>query len=145
MTTADDARREAAFLYWRLAKNKQPQVPQELTEGQGAVVDDPHISIAALGRTAEMMLRNDPAGDRLMVTYTQDGELSNKECKMIPIDEDLGVFTVSRDVLLKLLTPMTSDIVSLRFSGRGGVWIITGMIGEKIATAYLAPRVDYED
>ena len=142
MTTADDARREAAFLYWRLAKNKQPQVPQELTEGQGAVVDDPHISIAALGRTAEMMLRNDPAGDRLMVTYTQDGELSNKECKMIPIDDDLGVFCVDREMLLKLLTPMTSDYVTLQFNGRNSVWILGGMIGDKIAAAYLAPRVE---
>lgn len=145
MTTADDARREAAFLYWRLAKNKQPQVPQELTEGQGAVVDAAHITMTALDVTAANMLRNDPAGDRLMTTYTQDGELSNKACKMIDIDEDLGVFTVSRDVLLKLLTPMTSDFVSLRFSGRGGVWIIAGMIGEKIAAAYLAPRVDCGD
>lgn len=146
MTTADDARREAAFLYWRLAKNKQPQVPQELTEGQGGVVDDTHITIMALDVTAANMLRNDPRGrDRFMTTYTEDGEISNKECKMIPIDEDLGVFTVSRDVLLKLLMPMTSDIVSLRFSGRGGVWIITGTIGEKIATAYLAPITNYTD
>lgn len=145
MTTADDARREAAFLYWRLAKNKQPQVPQELTEGQGAVVDDTHITIMALDVTAANMLRNDRAGDRLMTTYTEDGELSNRECKMIEIDEDLGVFTVNREVLLKLLTPMTSDFVNLRFSGRGGVWIISGMIGEKIAAAYLAPRVDCTD
>lgn len=142
MTTADDARREAAFLYWRLAKNKQPQVPQELTEGQGAVVDDPHISIAALGVTAEMMLRNDPAGDRFMVTYTQDGELSNKNTKMIPINEDLGLFCVDREMLLKLLTPMTSDYVTLQFSGHEGVWILGGMIGDKIAAAYLAPRVE---
>ena len=142
MTTADDARREAAFLYWRLAKNKQPQVPQELTEGQGAVVDDPHISIAALGHTAEMMLGNDPAGDRLMVTYTQDGELANKECKMISINEDLGLFAVNREMLLKLLTPMTSDYVTLQFSGKQGVWILGGMIGDKTAAAYLAPRVE---
>ena len=142
MTTADDARREAAFLYWRLAKNKQPQVPQELTEGQGAVVDGPHISIAALGVTAKMMLKNDPAGDRFMTTYTQDGELANKECKMISINEDLGIFAVDRKMLLKLLTPMTSDYITLQFSGRQGVWIIGGMIGDKIAAAYLAPRVE---
>ena len=142
MTTANDARKEAEFLYWRLPKNKQPQVPQELAEGQGGVIDDTHITIAALDRTAAMMLRNDPHGDRLMTTYTEDGELSNKEFKMIPIDDDLGVFVVDREKLLKLLTPMTSDFVSLRFSGRGGVWIIAGMIGEKIAAAYLAPRVE---
>lgn len=141
MTTADDARREAAFLYWRLPKNKQPQVPQELTEGQGGVVDDPHISIAALGVTAEMMLKNDPAGDRFMTTYTEDGELSNRECKMIRIDEDLGLFAVEREMLLKLLTPMTSDYVTLRFSGKQGVWILGGLIGDKTAAAYLAPRV----
>ena len=142
MTTADDARREAAILYWRLAKNKQPQVPQELTEGQGGVIDDPHISIAALGVTAEMMLKNDPAGDRLLPTYTQDGELSNKEFKMIPIDDDLGVFAVDREMLLKLLTPMTSDFVTLQFNGRGSVWILGGRIGDKTAAAYLAPRVE---
>lgn len=142
MTTADDARREAAFLYWRLSKNKQPQVPQELTEGQGAVVDAPHISIAALGVTAEMMLKNDPAGDRLMVTYSQDGELLNKNFKMFSIDEDLGVFAVDREMLLKLLTPMTSDFVTLQFNMRGGVWILGGKIGDKIAAAYLAPRVE---
>jgi hypothetical protein len=142
MTTADDARKEAAFLYWRMPKNKQPQVPQELAEGQGGVIDDTHITITALDVTAANMLRNDPHGDRLMTTYTEDGELSNKEFKMIDIDTDLGVFTVDREKLLKLLTPMTSDYVSLRFSGRGGVWIIAGMIGEKIAAAYLAPRVE---
>lgn len=145
MTTADDARREAAFLFWRLPKNKQPQVPQELTEGQGAVVDDTHITITALGATADMMLKNDPAGDRLMPTYTEDGELSNKGCKMIGIDDDLNTFAVSRETLLKLLTPMTSDYVMLQFSGRGGVWILGGMIGEKTAAAYLAPRVDCAD
>lgn len=142
MTTADDARKEAAFLYWRLAKNKQPQVPQELTEGQGAVVDGTHITITALGRTAEVMLRNDLAGDRFMETYTEDGELSNKECKMIQIDDDLGTFVVNRETLLKLLTPMTSDYVMLQFSGRSGVWILGGMIGDKAAAAYLAPRVE---
>lgn len=141
MTTADDARKEAAFLYWRLPKNKQPQVPQELTEGQGAVVDGTHITITALGSTAEMMLRNDPAGDRLMETYTDDGELSNKQCKMIELDDDLGLFAVSRETLLKLLAPMTSDYVTLNFSGRGGVWVLGGMIGDKTAAAYLAPRV----
>ena len=142
MTTADDARKEAAFLYWRLPKNKQPQVPQELTEGQGAVVDDTHITIAALGDTADMMINNDPAGDRFMETYTEDGELSNKECKMIPIDDDLGTFVVNREILLKLLTPMTSDYVMLQFSGKQGVWVLGGMIGDKTAAAYLAPRVE---
>lgn len=141
MTTADDARKEAAFLYWRLPKNKQPQVPQELTEGQAAVVDGTHITITALGSTADMMLRNDPAGDRLMETYTDDGELSNKQCKMIELDDDLGLFAVSRETLLKLLAPMTSDYVTLNFSGRGGVWVLGGMIGEKTAATYLAPRV----
>ena len=145
MTTADNARREAAFLYWRLAKNKQPQVPQELSDGQGAVVDDPRISMSALGVTAEMMLKNDASGDRLMPTYTQYGELSRKDFKMIPIDDDLGVFAVNRDMLVKLLTPMTSDYVTLRFSGKQGVWILGGMIGEKTAAAYLAPRVDCGD
>lgn len=142
MTTADDARKEAALLYWRVSKNKQPQVPQELSEGQGAVVDDTHITITALGRTAELMLRNDLAGDRFMKTYTEDGELSNKECKMIQIDDDLGTFVVNRETLLKLLTPMTSDYVMLQFSGRSGVWILGGMIGDKAAAAYLAPRVE---
>lgn len=139
MTTADEARKEAMFLYWRLPKNKQPQVPQELTEGQAAVVDGTHITITALGSTAEMMLRNDPAGDRLMETYTDDGELSNKQCKMIELDDDLGIFAVSRETLLKLLAPMTSDYVTLNFSGRGGVWVLGGMIGDKTAAAYLAP------
>ena len=121
MTTADDARREAAFLYWRLSKNKQPQVPQELTEGQGAVVDASYITMAALGVTAEMMLKNDPAGERLMDLYNEDGEVLRPGGKMISIDDDLGVFVVSRETLLKLLTPMTSDYVMLQFSGRGGV------------------------
>ena len=134
MTTADDARKEAALLYWRVSKNKQPQVPQELSEGQGAVVDDTHITITAL--------RNDLAGDRFMETYTEDGELSNKECKMIQIDDDLGTFVVNRETLLKLLTPMTSDYVMLQFSGRSGVWILGGMIGDTAAAAYLAPRVE---
>lgn len=142
MTTADDARKEAAFLYWRLPKNKQPQVPQDLTEGQGAVIDNAYITIAALGSTAEMMLRNDPAGDRFMETYTEDGELCNKQWKMITLDDDLGLFAVSRETLLKLLAPMTSDYVTLNFSGRGGVWILGGMIGDKTAAAYLAPEVD---
>lgn len=141
MTTADDARKEAAFLYWRLPKNKQPQVPQELTEGQAAVIDGTRITITALGPTADMMLRNDPAGDRLMETYSEDGELSNRERKMIELDDDLGTFVVNRETLLKLLAPMTSDYVTLNFSGRGGVWVLGGMIGDKTAAAYLAPRV----
>ena len=145
MTTADEARKEAAFLYWRLPKNKQPQVPQELTDGQGAVVDDTHITMAALGSTAEMMLRNDPAGDRLMDIYTEDGMLSRSGAKLFTIDEDLGLFAVSRDTLLKLLSPMTSDYVTLQFSGREGVWILGGMIGDKTAAAYLAPRQDCRD
>ena len=145
MTTADEARKEAAFLYWRLPKNKQPQVPQELTDGQGAVVDDTHITMAALGSTAEMMLRNDSAGDRLMDIYTEDGMLSRSGAKLFTIDEDLGLFAVSRDTLLKLLSPMTSDYVTLQFSGREGVWILGGMIGDKTAAAYLAPRQDCGD
>lgn len=145
MTTADEARKEAAFLYWRLPKNKQPQVPQELSDGQGAVVDDTHITMAALGSTAEMMLRNDPAGDRLMDIYTEDGMLSRSGAKLFTIDEDLGLFAVSRETLLKLLSPMTSDYVTLQFSGREGVWILGGMIGDKTAAAYLAPRQDCED
>ncbi len=145
MTTADEARKEAAFLYWRLPKNKQPQVPQELTDGQGAVVDDMRITITALGVTAKMMLRNDPTGDRLMDLYTEDGEFSKSGSKMFSIDEDLGLFAVSRETLLKLLSPMTSDYVTLQFSGRQGVWILGGMIGDKTAAAYIAPRQDCGD
>lgn len=144
MTTADDARREAAFLYWRLSKNKQPQVPQELSDGEGGVVDGTHIAMTALGRTAQMMLGVVPVDVSDIDLYTEDGQQCQRGFHLINVDSDLGTFAVSRETLLKLLTPMTSDYVTLNFSSRGGVWMIGGMIGDKPCAAYLAPRVDDE-
>ena len=142
MTTADDARREAAFLYWRLSKNKQPQVPQELSDGEGGVIDKGHITMTALGRTAQMMLGLIPVADQEIDLFTEDGELCQRGFRMVNADLDLGTFAVSRETLLKILTPMTSDYVTLNFSGRSGIWMLGGMIGDKPCAAYLAPRVD---
>ena len=145
MTTADDARREAAFLYWRLSKNKQPQVPQELSDGEGGVIDKGHIALTALGRSAELMLGKAPiaVGEELDL-YTEDGEQCQKGFRIMNVDSDLGTFAVSREMLLKILSPMTSDYVTLNFNSRGRVWILGGMIGDKPCAAYLAPRVDDE-
>lgn len=144
MTSADDARREAAFLYWRLSKNKQPQVPQELSDGKGGVVDGTHITMTALGETAQMMLGVVPVDVSDIDLYTEDGQQCQRGFRLINVDSDLGTFAVSRETLLKLLTPMTSDYVTLNFSSRGGVWMLGGMIGDKPCAAYLAPRVDNE-
>lgn len=146
MTSANDARREAAFLYWRLSKNKQPKVPEELSDGEGGVMDDRHITLTALGRTADLMLGKAPitVSDSEIPLSTESGEVCPKGFKLIDADLDLGTFAVEREVLLKLLAPMTSDRVTLNFSSRGGVWMIGGMIGDKPCAAYLAPRVDDE-
>lgn len=144
MTTADDARREAAFLYWRLSKNKQPQVPQEISDGEGAVIDDTHITLTALGRTALMMIGLVPHTDSEVDLYTESGEACQRGFKIIDADMDLGTFEVDREKLLKLLSPMTSDYVTLNFSSRRGVWMLGGMIGDKPCAAYLAPRIEDE-
>ncbi len=145
MTTADDARREAAFLYWRLSKNKQPQVPQELSDGECGIMDKDHVTLMALGKTALMMIGLVPAvKDQMIDLFTEDGEHCQRGFKVMNVDPDLGTFAVDREKLLKLLTPMTSDYVTLNFSSRQGVWMIGGMIGDKPCAAYLAPRVDGE-
>ena len=105
MTTADDARREAAFLYWRLSKNKQPQVPQELSDGEGGVIDKDRITMTALGRTAQMMLGLIPVTDQEIDLFTEDGEQCQRGFRMVNADLDLGTFAVSRETLLKILTP----------------------------------------
>ena len=79
MTTADDARREAAFLYWKLSKNKQPQVPQELSDGEGGVIDKDRITLTALGRTAQMMLGLIPITDQEIDLFTEDGNSARED------------------------------------------------------------------
>ena len=143
MTTANNARKEAMFLYWAIPKNKQPQVPQQITEGQAAVMDSKRLTLAALGPTVEMMLgAADPAGDKLLDVFLDNGEYHKEmKMKMINVSEDLGVFNVRADILRKLLEPMTSESVSLQFNTRGGVWILGGRIGDKVAAVYIAPVV----
>lgn len=88
-----------------------------------------------------MMLEQIPVIDAEIDLYTEDGEQCQRGFRMINVDLDLGTFAVARETLLKILTPMTSDYVTLNFSARGGVWMLGGMIGDKPCAAYLAPRV----
>lgn len=144
MTTADDARKEAEFLFWFLPKSKQPKVPEDMSEGKLAQMDERRISFMALGPTAHTIANEDPAGDRL-VTYAYGdernmGEISNRPFTVPHIDEK--AHAVERVALLKLISAMTSDYVRFQFAG--GLFVIDGEIGEKEAAALIAPRVDDE-
>lgn len=142
MTTADDARKEAEFLFWFLPKSKQPKVPEDMSEGKLAQMDDRRISFMALGPTAHTIANEDPAGDRnLEYSYGEAdriGEVATRLFTVPHIDGD--AHAVERVALLKLISAMTSDYVRFQFAG--GLFVIDGEIGEKEAAALIAPRVD---
>lgn len=144
MTSADEARKEAEFLFWFLPKSKQPKVSEDMSEGKIAQMDERRISFMALGPTAHTIANEDPAGDRL-VTYAYGdernmGEISDRQFTVPHIDEK--AHAVERVALLKLISAMTSDYVRFQFAG--GLFVIDGEIGEKEAAALIAPRVDME-
>lgn len=144
MTTADEARKEAEFLFWFLPKSKQPKVPEDLSEGKIAQIDERRISFMALGPSAHTIANEDPAGDRLIAYAYGDernlGEISPKGFTVPHIDEK--AHAVERVALLKLISAMTSDYVRFQFAG--GLFVIDGEIGEKEAAALIAPRIDME-
>lgn len=144
MTTADEARKEAEFLFWFLPKNKQPKVSEDMSEGKLAQMDDRRISFMALGPTAHTIANEDPAGDRnLEYSYGEAdriGEVATRLFTVPHIDE--GAHAVERVALLKLISAMTSDYVRFQFAG--GLFVIDGEIGEKEAAALIAPRIDNE-
>lgn len=144
MTTADEARKEAEFLFWFLPKSKQPKVPEDMSEGKLAQMDGRKISFMALGPTAHTIANEDPAGNRL-VTYAYGdernmGEISGRQFTVPHIDEKARA--VERVALLKLISAMTSDYVRFQFAR--GLFVIDGKIGEKEAAALIVPRVDDE-
>ena len=145
MTSADNSRKEAAFLFYWIPKAKQPTPSPEQTEGQTAQMSEDRICITCIGTTADMIANDDGSGDLLIPILSGDktlfGEISHPEWKA-PHPETES-YACDRSVLLKLLEPMTSDWVRFRF-GPGGVFIIDGNIGDKACAAYLAPRFDYE-
>ena len=144
MTTADEARKEAEFLFWFLPKSKQPKVPEDMSEGKLAQMDDRRISFMALGPTAHTITNEDPAGDRnLEYSYGEAdriGEVATKPFTVPHIDGEAHV--VERAALLKLISAMTSDWVRFQFAG--GLFVVDGQIGEKEAAALIAPRIDME-
>lgn len=146
MTTADDARREAAFLFFWLPKTKQPTPSPALTEGEDAQMSGDRCVVTCVGKTASMIADQDGAGDMLVDLYYGDaglfGELCKKDWKIPP--QETPTYVCGIDYLKKLLEPLTSDWVRFRF-GPGGIFIVDGEIGEKAAAAIIAPRVDCED
>lgn len=144
MTTADEARKEAEFLFWFLPKKRQPVPHKDATAGELAQMNADRTAIMALGPTAYSMTHNDPAGDRLVnYAYGDDsmmGEISGRPFKMPTIDD--GSHMVDREMLLKILSGMTSDWVRFQFAGE--LFVVDGKVGDKEAAAMLAPRVDDE-
>ena len=143
MTTADNARKEAAFLFYWLPKAKQPTPDPDLVEGETAQLSGDRTCVTCIGRTASMIADQDGSGDMLVDLYNGDavlfGELYKKDWKIPP--QETPTYVCSIDTLKKLLEPMTSDWIRFRF-GPGGIFIVDGEIGEKAAAAIIAPRVE---
>ena len=142
MTTADEARKEAEFLFWFLPKAKQPKVPEDMSAGEVAQMDDGRITFMALGPSAHVMTHDDGAGERYLEFAYGDanhiGEISPRKFQCPQLDPEVHV--VGRAQLVKILSALTSDWVRFQFAG--GLFVVDGMIGEKEAAAMLAPRVE---
>lgn len=143
MATADNARKEAAFLFYWMPKAKQPTPDPDLAEGENAQLSADLTCVTCIGKTASMIADQDGSGDLLVDLYRGDaqcfGELNKKDWKIPP--QETPTYVCSIETLKKILEPMTSDWVRFRF-GPAGIFIVDGEIGEKAAAAIIAPRVE---
>lgn len=81
MTTADNARKESAFLYYDVPKKDQPVFDDEMKKHCGRMSAD-HISITMIGSAANDLFYNERDGTYEL--YDDSGELRSKEHKHIP-------------------------------------------------------------
>lgn len=138
MTTADDARRKAAFLYYDVPKKEQPVFDDEMKKHYGRMSAD-RVAITMIGTAADDLFNNERYGTYEL--YDDSGNLRNKEHKHIPPGNYEQKVAIPRWILQKLLDAMTSDWVLLRVADDYPVCVI-GMIGEDNVAAYIAPRID---
>lgn len=138
MTTADNARKEAAFLYYDVPKKDQPVFDDEMKKHCGRMSAD-HISITMIGSAANDLFYNERNGTYEL--YDDNGELCSKDHKHIPPGDSEQSVVIQKSILMKLLEPMTTDWVLLRVADDYPICVI-GKIGEDTAAAYIAPMID---
>lgn len=126
---------------WYLPKAKQRTVPPEMVNDYSGAKDPDSVVITFLGPMAEV-LREREESQMDYDLYDQNGNYLRLQ-KPIPRHANNQRWVCSREVLLKLLEPMTSDHVIFELSEDYPARIL-GQIGDRACAAFVAPRIGDE-
>lgn len=137
---ADDARRESSFVYWYKPKAKQDVVDGQLNREYAGAINPGHTVITFIGPMADVLWDRGSEGMQYDL-YDENGELRRSDQSLVPLHENSQRIVVTREWLLKLLEPMTSDYVIIEAAENYPVRVI-GEIGERKAAALIASRVE---
>lgn len=137
--TADMTRQEVKFMRWDIPDKKQEDLPDPLRNGERSRIDKARCAFTALGETAVAFWKN--GGKRMQIVTTMpdgtDGELLDGSIPKITGTNAC----YNREWLVKILSNMTSDFVTIRIDDGSTLIVMMGLVGEKEAAAILAPRI----
>ena len=138
MTTADNARKESAFIFYDMPKKDQPTVDPGYKDNAARMSMD-HVTLTMIGTAAKHAFNGE--GPDKMEVFDAEGNLRNPEFKHFNYDIEGFRVAVPVSMLRKILEPMTSDWVMLKIRTDYPLAAV-GMIGDEYCAAYIAPRID---
>ena len=139
---ADFTRQEVAFMQWDIPKKKQTDLPALQREGEQGRISNDAAVVTLIGKAAFNLRVNDPP----VVRYMKDGE--DGQFHDLKRGEWCGqpdTVRINRKILLNILENMTSDAVDIVLYGENCPIDVHGLIGERSASAIIAPIIHNGD
>ena len=138
--TADMTRQEVRFIRWDVPVRKQEDLLDTVKYGEHGRLDYRHCVFTALGESAAALWAAD--GVKMeYVTTTKDGADGDIISGHVPKVKGTNA-CYDREWLVNILSNMTSDYVRMRIDDSSTVLVMMGLVGEKKATAMMAPRIE---
>ena len=137
---ADETRKASAFMYYDVKTKDQPALPDCYIEDMAGRMSKDRCVITFLGDMAKEVFDETDSTVQNYALYDSEDDLRRSQ-QPIKDHDMMQRVVLNRELLLKLLAPMTSDYVILKIADDYPCKIC-GEIGDQYAAAYIAPRID---
>ena len=139
---ADNTRQMVRFMETDLPEKKQIDLTVPQMCGERAVLSMDHVVVTGFDNAAELifadMARSIPTDS---IVHPDNPEFTeNPDLKLSPYLDERTV-TIDRAKLVKLLSVLTSDCVTIRVATDYPL-LLKGEVGERTAAAAIAPRIE---
>ena len=137
---ADETRKASAFMYYDVKTKDQPALPDCYIEDMAGRMSKDRCVITFLGDMAKEVFDETDSMVQDYQLYDSEDDLRRSQ-QPIKDHDNMQRVALNRELLMKLLAPMTSDYVILKIADDYPIKIC-GEIGDQYAAAYIAPRID---